>query len=320
MKRKEYDKNGNQILRSGYRKFDKACCLITTGNVSTSTQTSRYIRPYNELSVTKEKGVCLEQDLACFKGYIPESMLRLIMDKRRKAELILYRFFVGDSVIGHVLTTKNHMLLKVETSAAKNIRIFEKYMDVIGCVLDYIAYDGTTEIPAHVLEELKRQTEENPFSFSSSVKDGDFEYCLRHHYMDSATGKRTPYMDPSIQIYAFPGYTEIVDEITVDPETYTPYPKILSRYYCTNPFVSIREQDGCAVIVDSDGKVIRKVVDNYDSGKLNAAISMVSYMGIALSMCDTEKETIDEVFNTVDVPYGTWRIGNIYITKGEHHD
>lgn len=110
MKKLEWD-NPNKIhMDSGFKTFDQQTNVISTGNVSSNTQFSSFIRPYNEVKnygYTGKPGDFLKYDMQWFEQ-IPTKMREIIYDKNRENSCILYEFFIHRNgkreVIGHVLT------------------------------------------------------------------------------------------------------------------------------------------------------------------------------------------------------------------------
>ena len=122
MKQHVYNPTGTkQLINSGWKLFDEQTNLITTGNVSSNTQQSSYIRPWTETECngrTNPEGHLTNFDLQPFRKYrIPTVIDKIVSDKNRKEPVILYMFHVW-SKDQHVLpfcwvvTDTNHKLLK----------------------------------------------------------------------------------------------------------------------------------------------------------------------------------------------------------------
>lgn len=122
MKQHVYNQSGTrQLINSGWKLFDNQTNLITTGNVSSNTQQSSYIRPWTETECngrTNPEGHLTNFDLHPFQKYgIPLVIDKIVSDKERKEPVILYMFYVW-SKDQHVLpfcwvvTDKNHKLVK----------------------------------------------------------------------------------------------------------------------------------------------------------------------------------------------------------------
>lgn len=122
MKKHVYNPSGTrQLINSGWKLFDEQTNLITTGNVSSNTQQSSYIRPWTETKCngrTNPEGHLTNFDLHPFRKYgIPPVIDKIVSDKGRKEPVILYMFHVW-SKDQHILpfcwvvTDKNHKLVK----------------------------------------------------------------------------------------------------------------------------------------------------------------------------------------------------------------
>lgn len=115
MEKATWDNPNKMHIDSGFKLFDKQTTLITTGNVIAPTQTSWFIRPFDEVvngGYIGKPGEFLEYDLKHFLNGVPEYMLKILRDKNRKESYILYKFFVTKDheteTIGYVLTDYNH--------------------------------------------------------------------------------------------------------------------------------------------------------------------------------------------------------------------
>lgn len=99
MKQHVYNPSGTrQLINSGWKLFDEQTNLITTGNVSSNTQQSSYIRPWMETECngrTNPEGHLTNFDLHPFRKYgIPPVIDKIVSDKGRKEPVILYMFHV----------------------------------------------------------------------------------------------------------------------------------------------------------------------------------------------------------------------------------
>ncbi len=137
-----WDKKGNQVIDSGFKKFDRQTNLITYGNVIANTQTSSYIRPWGE---TNNYGHILEPgegtkfDMIHFPKLSDKKILDIIYDKSRTESVILYKFFVtddyaGQDVIGYVLTDYDHHHLAHCVVCPWRSNIRKREMAIIECM------------------------------------------------------------------------------------------------------------------------------------------------------------------------------------------
>lgn len=122
MRKHVYNPSGTrQLINSGWKLFDEQTNLITTGNVSSNTQQSSYIRPWTETECngrTNPEGHLTNFDLHPFRKYgIPPVIDEIVSNKGRKEPVILYMFHVWSKdqrvlPFCWVVTDKNHKLVK----------------------------------------------------------------------------------------------------------------------------------------------------------------------------------------------------------------
>ena len=122
MRKHVYNPSGTrQLINSGWKLFDEQTNLITTGNASTNTQQSSYIRPWTETECngrTNPEGHLTNFDLHPFRKYgIPPVIDEIVSDKGRKEPVILYMFHVWSKhhrilPFCWVVTDTNHKLVK----------------------------------------------------------------------------------------------------------------------------------------------------------------------------------------------------------------
>lgn len=118
MKKIKWENPNKMVMESGHKTFDQQTNYIGTGNVFANTQTSLYIRGYNETECngfTFPKGELQKTDL---KGWyeLPQRVHRAIREYAVDESVILYKFFHKNSkgelvVHGYVLTSKKHELI-----------------------------------------------------------------------------------------------------------------------------------------------------------------------------------------------------------------
>lgn len=99
MKKRIWRKDGmKQIINSGWKLFDKQTNCITTGNAFCNTQTSSYIRPWNEIECNGfefSQGHLLKFDLQNFGRHcIPEHIHDILFNEERTESVILYMFHI----------------------------------------------------------------------------------------------------------------------------------------------------------------------------------------------------------------------------------
>ena len=114
MKRAAFDNPNKMHFESTFKTFNKQTNYIGTGNVYANTQTSSYIRAWNDTNnygYIGKPGEFLKFDLKPF-GNIPEKIRTILFDKERSESYILYNFHIWNN--GHkenvcwILTDYNH--------------------------------------------------------------------------------------------------------------------------------------------------------------------------------------------------------------------
>lgn len=187
MKEAKYNKTGTrQIIDTGFKKFDKATNLIITGNVITNTQYGCFIRPYNMVLWNGNKfhkGHLMECDLERFKR-VSRHIMEIIKDIERESSIILYEFFVGDDVIGHVLCNSTHHYISHDVCYTYGCQFFKRSL-CIRKLIEYITYDGKTEIPDDVKQELVKMCLDDTERCTAVVKNKDNKYILHYQMLDT---------------------------------------------------------------------------------------------------------------------------------------
>lgn len=117
MEKIKWENPNKMHIDSGFKLFDKQTNVISTGNVFANTQRSVYIAPWCETErnhTSFKEGELTKADLKFggFTGNLPLSINRIVYDKNRKEQIILYAFRVfkngQENVIGYVVTDYNH--------------------------------------------------------------------------------------------------------------------------------------------------------------------------------------------------------------------
>lgn len=119
LKKVEWENPNKMKFDSSFKVFNKQTDLITTGNVYSNTQTSAYIRPYNEVinpvGEKREKGFLQDWDLNNFTN-LPYNVREDIKNKAKEKSVILYEFkhYNKDRKVvdGYVLTDNHYKHLK----------------------------------------------------------------------------------------------------------------------------------------------------------------------------------------------------------------
>lgn len=187
MKQAEYNKNGKQIINTGFKKFDNATNCICTGNVITNTQFGLYIRPYKQKfcnGIFYDEGYLMNSDLKGFKN-ISKYILDIIKDKNREDSIILYQFDVDGDIIGHILCDFSDHYIAHDCVMTKYSK---KRSQCIINLIDYVSYPNTTEIPDYVkqnfIEQIKQNKKENITTLYCYY--GNRKYVLHYSCIDSA--------------------------------------------------------------------------------------------------------------------------------------
>lgn len=224
MKRAIYNRQGRQIINTGYKKFDNATNCISTGNIIANTQYGCYIRPYSKLFCNGnrfEAGHLMNHDLQGFKNVSPY-ILGIIKDKERKDNVILYQFDVKGDIIGHILCTASDHYIAHDVHCDYN-RFNKKKSDCIYTLINYVSYPNTTEIPDVVKENLINQILEAKKNekklHCATYVYGKRKYVLHYSMLDTDYNE---FPTPRYRLYS-PMYVavyEISDEIS--KYTYSP--------------------------------------------------------------------------------------------------
>lgn len=175
--------NSNKCqMDTGFKRFDKQCTLITTGNTYSDTQRSWYIRPYNACECngqTFEPGYLLEKDLEALGKIsnmqkLPYFIEKQVYDKKRTESICLYVFGTYRdgrfNAFGIVLTDKCDKLIDYMVVGHNHLN---KYVDAIKVIIPYITNEGTTEVPKSVLNELKAQLALDPYCMATTSHLGE---------------------------------------------------------------------------------------------------------------------------------------------------
>ena len=151
LKKKIFDTPWKMHFESAFSAFNKQTNLISTGNVIANTQRSGYIRPWSERKCNRRDypfGYLMEADLSSFRK-VPPQIKRIIEDKNREEEIILYQFRVynehnEEEVFLHVLTDKNNNYMDhvVYVGYRKNLA---KRLDAAKKILPYICHEESLE-------------------------------------------------------------------------------------------------------------------------------------------------------------------------------
>lgn len=212
MKQAVYNKAGTrQIVDTGYKKFDKATNSISTGNIIANTQFGWFIRPYKKQFCNGKGfkfGELMQSDLKYFHN-VSSHLMEIIKDPNREQSVILYEFFIGNDVIGHILCNAAHHLIASSTNHYG--RCYEKRYRCIEELINYVSYDGTTEIP----EVVKKNLIEKALSSNShcpKVSHDNRKYMLHYTMLDTDYPeflcKSRKYNPMYVSVY------EVLDEIS----------------------------------------------------------------------------------------------------------
>ena len=146
MEKIEWKNHNRMIFNSDYKAFNKQTNVFCKGNAITNTQTSGYIRAYNETQCNNSnfnKGHLLNVDLNSFCN-VPKSILNILKDTTRKESYILYKFRVynyksKESVcIGWLVADYNNNLVYKTIIGTCNILTNSKRTSAINEAARYI--------------------------------------------------------------------------------------------------------------------------------------------------------------------------------------
>ena len=157
LKKKTWVNSKKMRLDSDYGDFNRQSVVITTGNVYSSTQKSRYIRPWGKdtwAGKTYEKGRLMEADMNGFRPIESDVIMNAIYDRGREKDVILYEFFLKKygkekgkgvkDVIGHVLTDENNKLIGYALYVPERNGIAKRRSALYEC-MNYVV-DGWSEM------------------------------------------------------------------------------------------------------------------------------------------------------------------------------
>ena len=212
MKQAVYNKTGTrQIIDTGYKKFDKATNSISTGNIIANTQFGWFIRPYKKQYCNGKEfklGELMQSDLKFFHN-VPLHLMEIIKDTNREQSVILYEFFIKDDVIGHILCNAAHHLIAIGVNYRASC--YDKRCKCIEELINYVSYDGTTEIPEVVKKNLIEKTLSSN-SHCAKVSHNNRKYMLHYTMLDTdypeGLEKRRKYNPMYVSVY------EVLDEIS----------------------------------------------------------------------------------------------------------
>lgn len=153
MRRKAvYNSRGNQVVDTGFKRFDKETNCISYGNIIADTIYGNYIRPYNEVKnggYIGKPGDFLKFDMQHFKR-IPQHIRAILEDKERKESYCLYELFTHPNgnreVFGYILHDRDRRLITSQVICYGN-QSWQKRRDALDYVIDLLCVEGKTEIP-----------------------------------------------------------------------------------------------------------------------------------------------------------------------------
>lgn len=151
MKKITWDNPNKMHFDSEFKTFNKQTNVISTGNVFANTQTSLFIRPYNETECNgreNPKGHLMNFDLQTFRS-IPEPIREIIYDKTRERSVILYKFRVWrgsyEDIFAYVITDDSHNYIRHCLCVEYGANYWKRY-DALINILPYICNESS--IPA----------------------------------------------------------------------------------------------------------------------------------------------------------------------------
>ena len=212
MRRKAvYNSRGNQVIDTGFKRFDKETNCISYGNIIANTIYGSYIRPYNEVKnggYIGKPGDFLKYDMKHFQR-IPQRIREILEDKERKESYCLYELFThlngNREVFGYILHDRNRRLITSSTVCYEG-QNYWKRRNAIDYVIDLICVEGKTDIPNVVkehFENMKSLTFVDYFTYDNK------EYRLSaYKRVDDLTDNVYVDENATVSIY------EITDEIS----------------------------------------------------------------------------------------------------------
>lgn len=230
MRKAVYDKKGNQVVDTGFKRFDKQTNCISYGNVWANTQYSSYIRPYNEIECNRTEfkvGELMRCDMKHFKQ-IPSHIRQILEDRNRDESYCLYEFFTynGDDreVFGYMLHDRDRRYITSSVVVYGNQNSFKR-SQALDYIRDLICVDGKMEIPSEVIKHFENM---------SSLTFVDYFDCNGKEYRLSAYKRVDSYTDnvrldkkPKISIYED---GQLLDIVNVELNNYPPFVLDYNKY------------------------------------------------------------------------------------------
>lgn len=154
MKKVKWVNPNKMFINTGHMAFDRQTNIITTGNIYGNTQTSSYIRAFNEtrnpVGEYREPGYLQKFDLAPFFDRDPKNMplvVKVFGEYMKDQDTILYEFHHWNRNVkiihGYILTTADHRFLDQIVTGPT----YKSYK-VLDVCREYITVDGEIRIEA----------------------------------------------------------------------------------------------------------------------------------------------------------------------------
>jgi hypothetical protein len=214
MRRKAvYNSRGNQVVDTGFKRFDKETNCISYGNIIANTIYGNYIRPYNEVKnggYIGKPGDFLRYDMQHFDR-IPQRMRAILEDKERKESYCLYEIFTHPNgnreVFGYILHDRDRRLIDSQVVCYENQNWYKRRM-ALDYVIDLICVEGKMEIPNVVKEYFENM---ESLTFVDYFKYDGKEYRLSAYHRANPDGMTDDvYIDENAKVEVY----EITDEIS----------------------------------------------------------------------------------------------------------
>lgn len=212
MRRKAiYNSKGNQVVETGFKRFDRETNCISYGNIIANTIYGNYIRPYSKVknyAYIGKPGEFMKYDMQHFKN-IPYGMRRILEDENRKESYCLYELFTHPNgnreVFGYILHDRDRRLIDSQVVCYGN-QTWYKRREALDYVIDLICVEGKMEIPNEVKEHFENM---ETLTFVDYFTYDGKEYRLSaYERVDDISDDVYVKEDASVEIY------EITDEIS----------------------------------------------------------------------------------------------------------
>lgn len=144
LKKTQYRTPNRILIDTGHKTFDSQCDCLSTGNVSSNTQLSAFVRADSDISCngfTFPQGHLFEADIKCFRSDMPHYLEAWIRGLNKTVIVYQIRHWTRQNghaqkyVHGYIVTDTQYRWLRVTTTGARA----NQSAQVLATVLPYLA-------------------------------------------------------------------------------------------------------------------------------------------------------------------------------------